>query len=43
MLPQQGAKSGFVTMMLAIGPAIFGGCGIWQRIDIISIVTGKSM
>lgn len=62
--PQQAGKSGFVTMMLAIGPAIFGifgvhriytghvglgiaqlltfgGCGIWQLIDIISIVTGK--
>ncbi len=61
---QQGDKSGFVTMMLAIAPAIFGicgmhriytghigvgiaqfftfgGCGIWQLIDIISIVTGK--
>ncbi len=61
---QQGGKSGFVTMMLAIAPAIFGifgvhrmytghvgigiaqfltfgGCGIWQLIDIISIVTRK--
>lgn len=63
MVPQ-GTKSGFVTMMLAIGPAVFGicgvhrlytgyigigiaqlltfgGCGIWQLIDIISIVTRK--
>jgi TM2 domain-containing membrane protein YozV len=62
--PHQAGKSGFVTMMLAIAPAIFGvcgmhriytghvgtgiaqfftfgGCGIWQLIDIISIVTGK--
>jgi hypothetical protein len=62
--PQQAGKSGFVTMMLAIGPAILGicgmhriytgyvgiglaqlftlgGCGIWQLIDIISIVRGK--
>ncbi len=62
--PQQAGKSGFVTMMLAIAPAIFGifgihrfytghvgigiaqlltfgGCGIWQLIDIISLATGK--
>src|SRR5580692_11179199 len=61
---QSGGKSGFVTMMLAIAPAIFGvcgmhrlytgyigigiaqfltlgGCGVWQLIDIISIVTRK--
>lgn len=61
---QQGGKSGFVTMMLAIAPACFGifgihrfytghvgigiaqlltfgGCGIWQLIDIISIATRK--
>jgi len=59
-----GGKSGFVTMMLAIAPAMFGfcgihrlytghvgigiaqlltfgGCGIWQLIDIISIITRK--
>jgi TM2 domain-containing membrane protein YozV len=65
MLPQQqGGKSGFVTMMLAIAPAIFGvfgmhrlytgyvgigiaqfftlgGLGVWQLIDIISIVRRK--
>ncbi len=64
MQPMPPGKSGFVTMMLAIGPAIFGicgihriytghvgigiaqfftfgGCGIWQLIDIISIVMGK--
>lgn len=63
MQPQAG-KSGFVAMMLAIAPAMFGicgvhrmytghvgtgiaqfftfgGCGIWQLIDIISIATGK--
>ena len=61
---QPGGKSGFVTMMLAIAPAIvgscgvhrmytghiglgiaqlltFGGCGIWQLVDIIFIATGK--
>ncbi len=63
-MQQQDGKSGFVTMMLAIAPAMFGifgmhriytghvglgiaqfftfgGCGIWQLIDIISIVTSK--
>ncbi len=62
--PPQGAKSKFLTMMLAVGLPIFGicgvhriytghigigiaqfftfgGCGIWQLIDIISLVTGK--
>lgn len=61
---QPGQKSGFVTMMLAIGGPIFllfglhrlytghvgvglaqlftlGGCGIWQLIDLISLVTKK--
>lgn len=64
MQPEAGGKSGFVTMLLAIGPACvgifgvhrlytghigiglaqlftFGGCGIWQLIDIIMIVTRK--
>jgi hypothetical protein len=63
-LEPSGAKSGFLTMMLAVGGPIFllfglhrlytghigvglgqlftlGGCGIWQLIDIVSIVTRK--
>ncbi len=63
--PQEGAqKSGFLTMMLAIGGPCFllfglhrlytghigvglaqlftlGGCGIWQLIDLVSLVTRK--
>jgi len=58
------SKSGFFTMMLAVGGPIFlmcglhrlytghigvglaqlftfGGCGIWQLVDIVSIVTRK--
>ncbi len=62
--PPQGNKSQFVTIMLLIGPACFGicgvhrfytgqigigiaqlltfgGCGVWQLIDLISIFTRK--
>lgn len=62
--PPQATKSKFVTIMLLIGPACFGicgvhrfytghigigiaqfltfgGCGVWQLIDLISIFTGK--
>jgi len=63
-MPVAGGKSGFITMMLAIGPAVFGifgvhrfytghigigvaqlltfgGCGVWQLIDIITMATGS--
>ena len=62
--PPQGNKSKFMTIMLLIGPACFGicgvhrfytghigigiaqlltfgGCGVWQLIDLIFILTGK--